>query len=78
MNDAPDTPDAINTFALKFKDNTLAYDYLYNRDNLPDTFEIIIDPAYSKQEVTVTKEQLDAVVSSAKSAVDTAMAAMLG
>lgn len=48
----------INTFVMKFKDYTHGYDLIYDIDNLPEKFTMVIDPAYSKKEVEITKEQL--------------------
>ena len=48
----------INTFVMKFKDYTLGYDLIYDRDNLPDEFVMIVDPVYLKKEIKITKEQL--------------------
>lgn len=48
----------INNFAMKFKDPQLGYDLAYHPENLPKEIPMIIDPAFSKKEVTCTPEQL--------------------
>lgn len=47
-----------NSFIMKFKDPTMGYDLAYQPDKLPDKFQMIIDPTFSKKEVTCKKSDL--------------------
>ena len=49
----------VNTWVMKFKDTSLGYDYAYARDQLPETFDMIVDPTGSAKTVPVTREQLE-------------------
>jgi len=48
----------INTFVMKFKDTSLAYEFLYDIDNLPEEIEIIEDPVFSSKLIKITKKEL--------------------
>lgn len=48
----------LNTFVMKFDDFTLGYPLAYDMNNLPDNFDVIIDPTFEKRKVNITKEQL--------------------
>jgi len=48
----------INTWVMKFKDTSLGYEFMYNRDNLPDKVDLIIDPVGKANKVSVSKDDL--------------------
>lgn len=48
----------VETFVMKFKDKELGYDLVYNKENLPDKIQIVIDPTYKAQEKTISREEL--------------------
>jgi len=48
----------LNTLVMKFDDFTLGYNLAYDMNNLPDKFDVIIDPTFENKRVTVTKDQL--------------------
>ena len=51
-----------NSFVLRFKDKTLAYNYIYRKNLMPDQFDVIIDPTHESKNVVMTLEQLDKIV----------------
>lgn len=48
----------LNSFDFKLEDYRMGYDFVYNRDNLPDKIVIIEDPTYHHKQVTINKEDL--------------------
>jgi len=48
----------INTWLFKFEDTRLAYEFIYDIDNLPNEFNIIVDPAGENKTEKITKDQL--------------------
>jgi uracil-DNA glycosylase family 4 len=48
----------ITSFVMKLKDPHLAYEFIYDRANLPEVIDIIDDPLHNKKTTTVTTEQL--------------------
>lgn len=48
----------LNTFVMKFKDGYLGYDFIYDRNKLPEKIDLILDPLYTQKEVSMTKEEL--------------------
>ncbi len=48
----------VNTFAMKFDDYKLGYDFCYDRNNLPDKATIIIDPMFEAKKVSMSKEDI--------------------
>jgi DNA polymerase elongation subunit (family B) len=48
----------INTFVMKFEDQSLGYIYSYEREKLPESFVIIQDPLTSATKRTMKKEEL--------------------
>ena len=48
----------INNFVMKFKDLDLGYDLAYNKDNIPDKIEVILEPSFKPTEVILTKDEL--------------------
>lgn len=48
----------VNTFVMKLKESHFGYDLSYNPELLPDEIQVILDPLFKGEEVTLTKEQL--------------------
>lgn len=48
----------VNTFLMKFEDMTHGYDFTYDKDSLPDKFNMIVDPLFKNEKIEYTKEQL--------------------
>lgn len=48
----------VNTYVMKFKEEDQMYDFIYNRDKLPDKITMIIDPLGKAQYTKVSKEAL--------------------
>ncbi|MFW6242778.1 MAG: family B DNA polymerase, partial [bacterium] len=48
----------VNTFIGKLKDKNLGYELFYNRENLPDKIEVILDPLFEAKEVVYDKVDL--------------------
>ncbi len=46
----------LNSFVMKFKDTSLGYEFTYDIDKLPNEFEIILDPSFSKEVIKISKE----------------------
>lgn len=48
----------INTFAMRFKESSYGYEFVYDRKNLPNEIDIIVDPEFKKIEMKVKKDEL--------------------
>ena len=48
----------VNSFVMKTQDPELGYDITYEPDNLPDKFNVIIDPMYENKVMQITPAQL--------------------
>ena len=48
----------VNSFVMKTKDPQIGYDLVYDKENLPDKIEMIIDPLYKKQLVQMNTTKL--------------------
>lgn len=48
----------VNTFVMKLKDPTIGYDVMYNRDNIPEKIDVIIDPLCISKETKISKKEL--------------------
>lgn len=48
----------VNTFLMKFENMTDGYDFTYNINDLPEKFNMIIDPLFKAEIVEYTKEKL--------------------
>jgi len=56
----------INTFMFKTTDPQIGYYLSYDRNNLPNKIEIIVDPFYSQESHVITKEKLIDLVENKK------------
>jgi len=48
----------VNTFLMKFEEMTYGYYLAYNTNDLPDKFNMVIDPLFKAEVVEYTKDQL--------------------
>jgi uracil-DNA glycosylase family 4 len=48
----------INSYVMKTVDPDIGYDILYNKENLPNKIELIVDPLYKKKNIELTPSEL--------------------
>lgn len=48
----------VNTFVGKLKDKSLGYELFYNKENLPEKIEVILDPLFEAKELVYKKDEL--------------------
>ena len=56
----------INTFLMKLVDEKLGYEVMYNRNDLPDELDVIVDPLFTAEAKIITKENLLKLIDSKK------------
>ncbi len=48
----------VNTFLMKLDDKYLGYDLMYDRDNLPEKIDVMIDPVFKNKKKTFKRQEL--------------------